>query len=326
MNLRSAAAFAVVLAVAAGAVGYAVATRNAAPNRGEIVAIVKEILAATPAAPTMATAPASTAVATAPAASPMAAAPAPDSGGMTPMASTPAPTGPQTAELSDDQQHQVEATIRNYLIANPEIVRDAIDEMQRKEDAATQVAQVTTIKDNAATLFDSKREVVLGNPKGDVTLVEFFDYNCAYCRRAHADMLTLLKDDPNLRVVLKEFPILGDGSVAAAQIAVAVLLTAPDKYAAFHDELITDKGEVDGNKALAVAADIGLDPKALKAKANSDEVKANITEVSDLAQKLNLTGTPSYATKLKVVVGAVGLDALKAEIKAVRDCTQVASC
>jgi protein-disulfide isomerase len=326
MNLRSAAAFAVVLAVAAGAVGYAVATRNAAQNRAEIVAIVKDILAATPAAPTMATAPASTAVAAAPAASPMAAAPARDSGGMTPVASTPAPAGPQTAELSDDQQHQVEATIRNYLIANPEIVRDAIDEMQRKEDAATQVAQVTTIKDNAATLFDSKREVVLGNPKGDVTLVEFFDYNCAYCRRAHADMLTLLKDDPNLRVVLKEFPILGDGSVAAAQIAVAVLLTAPDKYAAFDDELITDKGEVDGNKALAVAADIGLDPKALKAKANSDEVKANITEVSDLAQKLNLTGTPSYATRLKVVVGAVGLDALKAEIKAVRDCNQVASC
>ncbi|MEJ0097474.1 MAG: DsbA family protein [Bauldia sp.] len=228
--------------------------------------------------------------------------------------------------FSDAQQHQVEATIRNYLMANPEIVRDAMDALQQKEDAAAAVAQVSTIKSNASTLFDSKREVVLGNPKGDVTLVEFFDYNCAYCRRAHSDMLTLLKDDPNLRIVLKEFPILGDGSVAAAQVAVAVLLSAPDKYLAFHDELITDKGEVDGNKALAVAADVGLDANKLKVLANSDEVKANITEVSDLAQKLDLTGTPSYATKLKVVVGAVGLDALKAEIQAVRDCNKVASC
>jgi protein-disulfide isomerase len=186
--------------------------------------------------------------------------------------------------------------------------------------------QTQAIRENAATLFDSKREVVLGNAKGDVTLVEFFDYNCTYCRRAHADMLTLIKQDPNLRVVLKEFPILGDGSVAAAQVAVAVLLTAPEKYAAFHDELITDRGQADGNKALAVAADIGLDPKALKALANSDEVKANITEANDLAQKLDVSGTPSYATKLKVVVGAVGLDELKAAVKAVRDCNKAASC
>ena len=134
--------------------------------------------------------------------------------------------------------------------------------------------------------------MVLGNPKGDVTLVEFFDYNCAYCRRAQADMKLLIADDPNLRVVLKEFPILGEGSVAAAQVAVAVLLTAPDKYAAFHDALITEKGQVDGDKALAVADDLGLDPEVLKAKAHPDEAKANITEVRDLAAKLDLTGTP----------------------------------
>ena len=294
MNLRSAAAFAIIMAVAAGAIGYAMATHAVAVQRAEIEAMVKDVIAAKPAAPA-------------------------------PIA-TPVPAAPQTAELSDDQQHQVEATIRNYLIANPEIVRDAIDALQRKEDAAAQVAQAETIKQNAAALFDARPDVVLGNPKGDVTLVEFFDYNCAYCRRAHADMLTLLKDDPNLRIVLKQFPILGEGSVAAAQVAVAVLITAPDKYAAFHDELITDKGQVDGNKALAVAADIGLDPNALKVLANSDAVKADISAASDLAQKLDMTGTPSYATRLKVVVGAVGLDALKAEIKAVRDCNKVASC
>ena len=251
--------------------------------------------------------------------------PAPKATMTAPAAAAVAPTS-SAAGLTDEQRRDVEATIRNYLIANPEIIRDAINALQAKEDAATQVAQQDAIKQNADTLFNAKQEVVLGNPKGDVTLVEFFDYNCAYCRHAHADMQKLIADDPNLRVVLKQFPILGDGSVAAAQVGVAVLLTAPEKYTAFHDELITEKGQVDGNKALAVAQDIGLDLAKIKALANSDEVKADISEDGDLAQKLNVTGTPSYATKLKVVVGAVGLDALKAEVKAVRDCSRVASC
>jgi len=287
MKLRSVAAIAALVAVAAGSLGYGVAMHLATPKRSDIERIAKQVSQAE-------------------------------------IASRPAPAS--MAALSDEQQHQVEATIRNYLIANPEIVRDAIDAMQQKEDAAAQVAQRGAIKQNAAVLFDSKREVVLGNPNGDVTLVEFFDYNCTYCRRAHADMKQLIANDPELRVVLKQFPILGDSSVAAAQIAVAVLLTAPDKYSAFHDELITDPGQVDGNKALAVAADVGLDPDKIKALANSDEVKTNIAEAGDLAQKLGMTGTPSYATKLKVVVGAVGLDTLKAEIKAVRDCNKVATC
>jgi protein-disulfide isomerase len=246
-----------------------------------------------------------------------------------PMSTMAAPSGTSTSAaggLTDEQRREVEATIRNYLIANPEIVRDAINALQAKEDAAAQVAQQDAIKQNAGPLFNAKREAVIGNPKGDVTLVEFFDFNCPYCRHAEADMKTLVADDPNLRVVLKQFPILGDASVAAAQIAVAVLLTAPDKYAAFHDELISDKGQADGSKALAVAQELGLDPAKIKAMANSSEVKANISAATDLAQKLDITGTPSYATKLKVVVGAVGLDALKAEIKAVRDCNKVASC
>jgi protein-disulfide isomerase len=222
--------------------------------------------------------------------------------------------GAAMAELSADEQSQVEATIRNYLIANPEIIRDAINELQRREDQAAQAAQSEAITDNASLLFNSSKEVVLGNPKGDVTLVEFFDYNCAYCRRAHADMKKLIADDPNLRVVLKEFPILSDGSVQAAQVASAVLLMAPEKYADFHDALITAPGQVDGAKALALAADLGLDPKAVQEKANSDDAKAVIAEARGLADKLQLTGTPSYATPLRVVVGAVGYDALKQEL------------
>jgi protein-disulfide isomerase len=287
MNFRLSAAFAIVLAIAVGAVAYTFGTRQPSMNRAEIEAMVKDLVATSKPAP---------------------------------QASMAANDAAAQTELSDDERAEVEATIRNYLIAKPEIIRDAINELQRKEDEAARAAQASIIKDNNATLFDSANEVVLGNPKGDVTLVEFFDYNCGYCRRAHADMKLLIEEDPNLRIVLKEFPILGEGSVAAAQVAVAVLLTAPDKYAAFHDMLISEKGQVDGAKALSIAQDLGLDPEALKVKASSDEAKANITEVRDLAAKLDLTGTPSYATKLKVVVGAVGFDALKQEIQAVRDC------
>jgi protein-disulfide isomerase len=222
--------------------------------------------------------------------------------------------------LTEGQQHEVEAIVRNYLIANPEIVRDAIYELQRKEDEAAKAAQTQTIAENSERLFSSPVDVVIGNPNGDVTLVEFFDYNCGYCRRAHGDMQQLLANDPNLRIVLKEFPILGEGSVQASQVAVAVLLTAPASYREFHDALLSEPGQVDGARAIALAEEMGLDAAALKTKSESDEVKATISESHELAQLLQLTGTPSYVTPREVVVGAVGYDALKAGIEKVRSC------
>jgi len=227
--------------------------------------------------------------------------------------------GPQST-ISDAQRTEIEAIIRDYLLANPEIIREAINELQRKEDEAERVAQTQTIIDNSERLFSAPIDVAIGNPDGDVTLVEFFDYNCGYCKRAHADMQALLADDPNLRIVLKEFPILGEGSVQASQVAVAVLLTTPEKYGAFQDALLTEPGQVDGARALAVAGDMGLDATALSGMVDSEEVRATIAESHALAQQLDLTGTPSYVTSRKVIVGAVGYDALKAEIDQVRAC------
>jgi protein-disulfide isomerase len=227
--------------------------------------------------------------------------------------------GPQSS-MSDSQRSEIEAIIRNYLIANPEIIRDAINELQRKEDEAARLAQTQSIIDNSERLFSAPVDVAIGNPDGDVTLVEFFDYNCGYCRRAHADMQNLLATDPNLRIVLKEFPILGEGSVQASQVAVAVLLTTPDRYREFHDALLTEPGQVDRDSALALAEELGLDATALSEKAGSPEVRATITESHQLAQRLELTGTPSYVTARQVIVGAVGYDALRAEIEKVRAC------
>ena len=290
-------AFAVVAAIAVGVAGYLIGTRTTTPplDRAAVEAMIREIAAAAPpAAPAMSAAPQS---------------------GET-----------EEAALSDTEQREVEAIIRNHLIANPEIIRDAINELQRKEDEAARMAQSQTITDNAELIFNSPREVVLGNPNGDVTLVEFFDYNCSYCRRAHADMKQLLAEDPNLRMVLKEFPILGEGSVQAAQVAVALLMTAPEKYGDFHDALLAERGQVDGARALAVAEELGLDIEALKTRAATQEVRDTITESHQLAQQLELTGTPSYVSRRKVIVGAVGYEALKQEIADVRACATAASC
>lgn len=237
-----------------------------------------------------------------------------------PEAATPVPGAIQMAEMSESERQEVEAIIRDYLLANPEVVRDAIYALQLKEEQEAKEAQISTIVGQAERLFSSPIDVVLGNPDGDVTLVEFFDYNCGYCRRAQADMQRLLDSDPNLRVVLKEFPILGPGSFEAAQVAMALLLTDRDNYHAFHDALLVEPGQVDGDRALALAEEMGFDVAVLEAKSNSEEVRAAITESHELAQLLQLTGTPSYVTERAVVVGAVGYAALKAEIERVRAC------
>src|SRR5215470_2408104 len=185
-------------------------------------------------------------------------------------------------ELTAGQKSEVERILRDYLLAHP--------------------------------------EVVLGNPDGNVTFVEFFDYNCGYCKRAMDDMLTLLKDDPKLKIVLKEFPVLGPGSVEAAQVAVAVRMQdkTGKKYLEFHQKLLGGRGQADKARALAVAKDIGLDMARLEKDLANAEVKATLQENFKLAESLGLNGTPSYVIGENVVVGAVGLDALKEKVNTSR--------
>jgi protein-disulfide isomerase len=295
MNSRIAVVIAVAGALALGAAGYLFGARSGDPSGAEMTAAIDAYLRAHPEILA--------------------------GRDLSPAPATSAPAPAATAEpLNETQIAAVRDIIRDHLIANPEIVRDAIDELQRKTEEAAAAAQIATIADDKERLFTSSRQVVLGNPKGDVTLVEFFDYNCGYCKRAHADMKRLIEEDKNLRFVLKEFPVLGDGSVEAAHVGAAVNVIAPDKYFAFHDALIAERGQVNGERALAVAGDLGLDVAKLRETMSTDEVKQTIAEVYDLANKLSLTGTPSYVTQREVVVGAVGYDALKAKIEEVRAC------
>src|SRR5262249_17280996 len=153
-----------------------------------------------------------------------------------------------------------------------------------------------------------------------VTFVEFFDYNCGYCKRAMGDMFDLMKNDGKLKVVLKEFPVLGPGSVEAARVAVAARMQdkSAKKYMDFHQRLLAGRGQADKARALAAAKDAGYDMARIEKDMASDEVKATLEENFKLAEKLGLNGTPSYVIGNNVVIGAVGLDALKEKVSTAR--------
>jgi len=230
----------------------------------------------------------------------------------TPAAETPAPQG-----FSADQTREIENIVKNYLVQHPEVLQEAMDALDKHQKEADAEKARVTIKDNKATIFNSAHQVVLGNPDGNVTMVEFFDYNCAYCKRALPDMMSLLKTDPDLKFVLKEFPVLGPGSVEAAHVAVAARMQDPTgkKYIEFHQKLLGGRGPADKARALAVAKEIGFDMARIEKDMNSDEVKDTIDENMKLADELGVSGTPSYVVGDQVVVGAVGLDELREKIK-----------
>jgi protein-disulfide isomerase len=229
-------------------------------------------------------------------------------------------TAVQAQNFSAPQKSEIEKIIKDYIIAHPEVLQEAMAELEKKQAVAEAEKARTAVKNHSEALFNSPRHVVLGNPQGDVTFVEFFDYNCGYCKKAMTDMVELMAKDPKLKVVLKEFPVLGQGSQEAAQVAVAVRMQdkSGKKYLEFHQKLLTGRGQADKTRAMAVAKEIGLDMARLEKDLKSDEVTASINESMKLAEALGLNGTPSYVIGNDVVVGAVGLTALGDKIKAAR--------
>ena len=199
-------------------------------------------------------------------------------------------------------------------------LREAEQKATSNQTAAEAEKQKASVATNAETIFNSPRGVVLGNKDGDVTFVEFFDYNCGYCKRAMADMLDLMKTDPKLKVVLKEFPVLSQGSVEAAQVAVAVRMQDPSgkKYLDFHQKLLGGRGAADKVRAMAAAKEAGLDAARIEKDLASPEVRATIEENFKLAEAMGMNGTPSYVIGKQIVVGAVGVEGLKEKIGVAR--------
>ena len=233
----------------------------------------------------------------------------------------PAMAPARAQSFSNEQRSEIERIVRDYLLKNPELLQEVMSELEKRQAAAEAAKHRAAVKEQAATIFNSARQVNLGNPQGDVTVVEFFDYNCGYCKRAMADMLDLIKGDAKLKYVLKEFPVLGEGSVQAAQVAVAVRMqdkTGGKKYLEFHQKLLGSRGAADKARSIAAAKDVGLDIARIEKDLASEEIKATLEESMKLAEALGLNGTPSYVIGGDVVIGAVGLKALREKVNEAR--------
>jgi protein-disulfide isomerase len=227
----------------------------------------------------------------------------------------------QAQSFSPDQRGEIERIMRDYLLSHPELLQEVLAEMEKRQSVAEAEKHREGVKEHAEIIFSSPRQITLGNPQGDVTVVEFFDYNCGYCKRALDDMTALMKGDSKIKFVLKEFPVLGEGSTQAAQVAVAVRMqdkTGGKKYLEFHQKLLGGRGPADKARAVAVAKEIGLDMARLEKDMASEEVKITLQESFKIAEALGLNGTPSYVVGNDVVIGAVGLPALKERVNTAR--------
>lgn len=233
---------------------------------------------------------------------------------------------PQAQPFTDAQRAGIEAIIKDYLVKNPEVLQEAIAEGEKRAQETQRLAQAAALKESREALVNSPNGIVAGNASGDITVVEFFDYNCGYCRKAYFDVQALLKADPKLRVVLKDFPVLGAESLEASKLALAAKQQLKgEKMFEFHAKLLESKGRVNGERALAVGKEMGLDLDRLKRDAQGPEVKAALAENMALGDKLGLSGTPAFVIGDEILPGAVGVDAMRKTINDVRQCGH-ASC
>lgn len=235
------------------------------------------------------------------------------------LAQQPAPAAPPA--LSIEQRKAVMDLVRETLLKNPEIIQEALVELEARNQQAQAQAQKNAVATDKAMIFDNPRSPVAGNPQGDVTIVEFFDYNCGYCKKALDDMRALIKEDGKIRLILKDFPVLGPESVEASRVAVAAKAQLQgEKYWEFHARLMASKGRINGAKAMEVARESGANLDQLKKDMDSPETRKTIEDTVALGDRLNLTGTPAFIVADEVVFGAVGTEAIKARVQAVRKC------
>lgn len=224
---------------------------------------------------------------------------------------------------TDDPAAVSEASIgplvERYLLENPRVLERVSTALNAEIEAERTEKMKVAVDENRDLIYSADGAVVVGNPNGDVTLVEMYDYNCGYCRSTMPDVVALVDGDPNLKLVLRQFPILSQGSVDAAKVGVLVAKSGVD-YWSFHQALFTGRGQVDGETALRAAADLGLRPEDLRAKLVDPEVGAALDNSYKLAQQLQITGTPTFIIGDEVIPGAVGVDVLRAKIANVRKC------
>ncbi len=214
------------------------------------------------------------------------------------------------AELTKEEVQQI---VREYLLANPEILNEMLSELKAREEASASEKAKSAIASNRDGLLNDGYSYVAGNPNGDVTVVEFFDYRCGYCKKVRDDIVGLMSADSNVRVVFKEFPILGATSIEASRAAIAAKKQGDDKYWAFHQAML-GADSLDSATIYDIAAGQGLDVEKLKTDMKAPEVDEIISKNHDLAQQIGVDGTPAFIVGDQLYPGALDAEELKAAV------------
>ncbi|MGC2855841.1 DsbA family protein [Novispirillum sp. DQ9] len=221
-----------------------------------------------------------------------------------------------TSALTDAQKDAVRALVRDTLVNDPDILREAFAALQAQEEKAQAARQAEALKTHAKALYESPTDPVLGNPKGDVTVVEFLDYRCGYCKSVMDTVMDVVKEDGNVRFVIKEFPILGPESVVAARYALAA--RAQGKYAPFHQALMKHRGAFTDESVRQIAKETGLNVDKLVKDAEDPALQKELLANRALAEALGISGTPAFAMGTILIPGALNADTLKQAIAATR--------
>jgi protein-disulfide isomerase len=221
--------------------------------------------------------------------------------------------------MTEAERQALRDEVRAYLLEHPEVLIEAMDVLQSREQDASLKRDVQLVASHNDVIFNNPNDWVGGNPDGDLTLVEFMDYRCGYCRQAYAEVDELIKSDGKIRFVVKEFPILGEASLLSSQFAIAILqLHGNEAYASVHDKLITLRGEPTVETLGRLAKDMGLDAKPILDRMGSPEVMRVIQDNHALAEQMEITGTPAFVLKDMVMRGYAPLDTMRDFVKDAR--------
>ncbi|MCT8160299.1 DsbA family protein [Pseudoruegeria sp. SHC-113] len=222
--------------------------------------------------------------------------------------------------MTEAERSAFREEVRSYLLENPELLLEVIAKLEAQQAEAQASGDQQLVATNAEALFADANSWVGGNPEGDVTLVEFMDYRCGYCKKAFEEVEALVESDGNIRFVLKEFPILGEESELAARFAIATLqLAGPDAYKSVHDQLMTMRGQVSEGNLAKIGVKAGIeDVQAVLDHMSNDDVTAVIAENRALAARLNISGTPGFVMGDVMLRGYLPLDAMREVVDEIR--------
>lgn len=229
-----------------------------------------------------------------------------------PQTSSSLKTEDQKTQETLDSFHTI---IRSYLLANPEVIQEAILALQQKQKLAQAQAATKSLADQQSAIYNDASDHILGNPKGDVAVVEFFDFQCGFCKRVHPALKALIEQDPNVKVILKQLPVLGPNSMVAARYALAAGMQG--RYADYHEGIL-QLASLDENSLNALGSELKLDIAKLKLDAESPDLQRPIERTLQLAEKLNIRGTPGFIIGNQIIPGAIDLDRMKTLVSAAR--------